>query len=56
MFSFVIQDESLKNPTGDQESRKVKKSPPKGREGGYKENSDFLRTKTNRWGRKHKVY
>ena len=35
---------------------KLKKSPPKGREGVYNENSDFLRKKTNRRGEKHKLY
>ena len=32
----------------DSQMGKLKKCPPKGREGVYKENSDFLRKKTNR--------
>ena len=38
------------------ETRKIKKSPPIGKEGVYKkENSDFRGEKTNRRGEKHKV-
>jgi hypothetical protein len=38
------------------ETRKLRESPPKGREGVYEENSDFRGKETNIRGEKHKVY
>ena len=44
------------NNKQDRTDGKIKKWPPKGMEGVYKENSDFLGKKTNRKGEKHKLH